>query len=246
MSALKNALGQSVMVPKPALTENNLADQTGKIYIVTGANTGIGKDLTGILYSKNATVYAAGRSTEKVAAAIEDLKKAHPKTQGRLEILKLDLADLPSIKGSAQEFMGREKQLHVLWNNAGVMMPPHGSKTQQGHELQMGTNCLGAYTFTQHLKPILESTAQASPPNTVRVAWAGSLAIDFGSPKNGVRFDEKGNAKVEGNPPTNYGASKAGNLFLAQQFAKEVEDKGIVSVVSPTLLYRLKGTELNQ
>ena len=111
-------------------------------------------------------------------------------------------------------------------------MPPHGSKTAQGHELQMGTNCLGAYLFTSHLRPILEKTAASAPANSVRVAWAGSLAIDFGSPPGGVRFDEKGKVKIESNPPTNYGASKAGNLFLAQKFGDEVAGKGIVSVVS--------------
>lgn len=232
-----NMIGQSFMIPKPSLTENNLPDQAGKVFIVTGANTGIGKDLSGILYAANGTVYAAGRNVERCEKAAEDIRKAFPQSRGKVEVLKLDLADLSSIKASAEEFHTKEKQLHVLWNNAGVMMPAHGSKTPQGHELQMGTNCLGAYLFTQYLKPILERTAASASANTVRVAWAGSLAIDATSPSGGVRLDGTGNAKVEGNPPMNYGASKVGNLFLAQQFGKEVEGKGIVSVVrTPSLL----------
>lgn len=228
----RNVLGQCAMIPAPTLTEKNLPDQSGKVFIVTGANTGIGKNLSTILYGANATVYAAGRDPTRVASAVEEMKQAHPQSTGRIEILKLDLADLPSIKGSAEEFLSKEQRLDVLWNNAGVMMPPHGSKTQQGHELQLGTNCLGPYVFTELLKPLLEQTAATAAPNSVRVAWAGSLVIDSNAPNGGARFDEKGNVKVEGNPPTNYGVSKAGNLYLAQQFAKEVEGKGIVSVVS--------------
>ena len=228
----RNAVGQSMLVPKPALTESNLPDQAGKVFIVTGANTGIGKDLAGILYSKNGTVYAAGRNVEKTGAAIAEIQKAHSNSSGKIEFLKLDLADLASIKASAEEFLAKEKQLHVLFNNAGVMLPPRGSKTTQGYELQMGTNCLGPYLFSTFLKSILEHTASISPPNTVRVAWAGSLAIDASSPNGGVRIDEKGGARVENNTARDYGASKAGNLFLAQQFAEEIKDKSIVSVVS--------------
>lgn len=234
-----SAVSQSILIPKPSLTEANLPDQAGKVYIVTGANTGLGKDLASILYGKNATVYAAGRNVEKCEAAVSDIKKAHSNSSGKIDVLKLDLADLPSIKASADEFLSREKQLHVLWNNAGVMMCPRGSKTPQGYELQMGTNCLGPYLFTEYLRPVLEQTASSSPPNTVRVAWAGSLAIDTNSPDGGVLFDEKGNPKIRGLPPIDYGVSKTGNLFLAQQFAKEVEGKGVVSVVSVAATSRL-------
>ena len=228
----RNMLSQCALIPPPPLTEHNLPDQSDKVFIVTGANTGIGKDLSKILYGRNGTVYAAGRDPSKVQKAIDEIKTAHPQSQGKLEILKLDLADLPSIKGSAQEFLNKEKKLHVIWNNAGVMMPPQGSKTPQGYELQIGTNCLGPYLFTELLKPVLEATAASAPPSSVRVAWAGSLAVDAQSPKGGARFDESGNTIVESNPPSNYGLSKAGNVFLAQQFGKEVEGKGIVSVVS--------------
>ena len=234
MSILKtgrNLLGQSTLIPKPTLTERNLPDQAGKVFIVTGANTGIGKDLSQILYSKNATVYAASRDVSKCEKAVSDIREAHKESEGRIEILKLDLADLSAIKASAEEFLSKEKRLDVLWNNAGVLLPPHGSKTPTGHELQMGTNCIGHYALTELLKPILQQTAATAPPNSVRVTWAGSIAIDGYSPKGGVRFNEDGGVIVESNPTSNYSVSKVGNLFLAQQFAKEVEGKGIVSVV---------------
>lgn len=97
------------------------------------------------------------------------------------------------------------------------MFPPNGSKTTQGHELQIGTNCLGAYLLTNLLQPILASTAKAAPPGSVRVTWAGSLAVDLMSPKpGGLTFVDgaEGQPKVLGRR-TDYGQSKAGNLLLS-------------------------------
>ena len=100
----------------------------------------------------------------------------------------------------------------------------------KGHELQVGTNCLGHFLFTQLLHPILRRTAAASPANTVRVAWAGSLAIDFYTPNGGIEFGEKGDVKYQSQKSA-YGGSKAGNLFMASEFGKRTREEGIVSVV---------------
>lgn len=230
MSNFTRMLGQCVNIPTPTLTERNLPDQSQKVCIITGANTGVGFELAKILYGANARVYIAGRSVEKCAAAVESLKALHPNSKGSLEVLKLDLADLTTIKGSASQFLEKEKRLDILWNNAGVMMPPRGSKTIQEHELQMGTNCLGPFLFSKFLLPILKDTAATSPPNSVRVAWAGSLAIDAGSPPGGVKITEQDTPHVFDNPQTDYAQSKAGNLFLASDFAQQAQDSGIVSV----------------
>jgi retinol dehydrogenase-12 len=77
-----------------------------------------------------------------------------------LAFLRLDLADLTTIKASAEEFLSKETKLHVLFNNAGVMCPPQGSKTPQGYELQLGTNNIGTFMFTKLLTPILNATAR--------------------------------------------------------------------------------------
>ncbi|OCK85398.1 NAD(P)-binding protein [Lepidopterella palustris CBS 459.81] len=244
MTSYWNALvNQSIWIPRPSITEKNVQDLTGKVLLVTGGNTGVGFQLCKILYSANGTVYLAARSVEKGTAAIEKIKAAHPTSKGRIELLKLDLGDLTTIKASAQDFLARESRLDVLWNNAGVMMPPNGSVTEQGHELQMGTNCLAPYLFTEFLKPILKATAANAPANSVRVAWAGSAGIDFLSPSGGIQFDEGGRPKVLKSNSANYGQSKAGNLFLAEGFAKEMASSGIVSVVfNPGNLH----TELNR
>jgi retinol dehydrogenase-12 len=98
---------------------------------VTGGASGLGFLLTKFLYQVNGTVYIAGRSQEAGAKAIERIKSQCLDSKGRLEFLHLDLADLSSTKKSADEFLGRERRLDVLWHNAGVMFPPVGSKTKQ-------------------------------------------------------------------------------------------------------------------
>ncbi len=90
----KDAFYQCFFIPKPTLTEQNLPDQSGRVFIITGGYAGCGKELAKIVYSKNGTVYVAGRSQGKADAAIEEIKKAHPSSDGRLEFLKVDLADL--------------------------------------------------------------------------------------------------------------------------------------------------------
>jgi NAD(P)-dependent dehydrogenase (short-subunit alcohol dehydrogenase family) len=93
----------------------------------------------------------------------------------------------------------------------------------------MGTNCLGAFLFTQCLTPLLQKTAASSPKGSVRVTWAASLAT-IGSPKDGVAFDSTTQSpKVHGVPGVDYAQSKAGNVLLAQEYQKRHADDGIVS-----------------
>ncbi|KAH8799334.1 hypothetical protein F5884DRAFT_686724 [Xylogone sp. PMI_703] len=225
-----NMLSQTFAIPKPSLTEKNIPDQIGKVFIITGGNTGVGYEVCRILFMHHGTVYLAGRSKEKCEKAIASIRSANPGSNGKITFLKLDLGDLSTIKGSAQEFMSKETGLHWLCNNAGVMVPPEGSKTVQGYDLQIGTNCLGPWLFTHFLHPILRATAASNPPNSVRVSWAGSLAIDAHAPEGGMPFDASGNPDFSRmSVPKVYGASKAGNLFYAAEYGRRAADAGIVS-----------------
>lgn len=229
MSLYLDAFRQCFGIPSPSLTEDNLPDQRGRVFIVTGGYAGVGTQLSRILYGRNGTVYVAGRSQEKAEKAIEEIKEAHPSSDGRIEFLKVDLADLSTIKASADDFLKREQRLDVLTNNAGVMTPPAGSKAAQGYELQMGTNCLGPFLFTQLLTPLLEKTAASSSPGSVRVTWAASMATMF-SPKNGVAWDENtGGPKAHDNPGVNYAQTKAANVLLAREYQAQHGEHGIVS-----------------
>ncbi|KAK8154497.1 hypothetical protein BKA80DRAFT_209874 [Phyllosticta citrichinensis] len=226
---LRNLFNQSMLIPKPTFTEAALPDQNGRVFIVTGGYTGVGLYLCKILYQKHGTVYIAGRDKQKYSKAIEFIKDGTKESKGRLEFLHLDLASLKSVKAAATEFMGKERRLDVLTNNAGVMFPPKGSKTEDGYELTMGTNCVGPYLFTQLLRPLLNKTAASSPPGTVRVTWAASLAIDTLAPNHGVDFDEKGAPKIH-DVQTDYGQSKAANVFLGTEYARRYSKDGVLSV----------------
>ncbi|TLD16914.1 uncharacterized protein PgNI_02332 [Pyricularia grisea] len=219
--------------PKPKFTEANVPDLTGKVYIVTGSNTGIGMQLARILHSKNAKVYIAARDQAKAEAAAESIKASNPSSTGSLAFLRLDLADLTTIKASVDEFLSKEKQLHVLFNNAGVMMPPQGSKTAQGYELQLGINNVGTFLFTKLLTPILTTTATSSTPGSVRVVWVSSSMAELSSPNpGGVPLDKLDDLASNNSfsPRVKYGISKAGNYLHATEYARRFGDKGIVSV----------------
>ncbi|KAF6838340.1 short-chain dehydrogenase [Colletotrichum plurivorum] len=216
--------------PRPHFTEKDIPDLTGRVCIVTGANTGVGKEVAQILYSKNATVYATSRSEDKGKAAIASIKEAVPDSAGKLELLALDLADLTTIKPAADAFLAKETQLHLLINNAGVMMPPQGSKTTQGYELQIGTNCVGPFLFTKLLTPRLVETAKTAPENSVRVVWVSSSAAEVLSPYPAIEIDNLDYSKRDRFKEFKYGISKAGNYFHSTEFAKRHKADGIISL----------------
>ncbi|RFU24942.1 hypothetical protein B7463_g11391, partial [Scytalidium lignicola] len=214
--------------PKPEFTEKSLADLEGKVYIVTGSSSGVGKELAQILFSRNAKVYVAVRSEDKAKAAIQSIESAFPESKGELVYLHLDLDDLSGIKASAQEFLGKEKRLDVLFNNAGVMKPPEGSKTKQGYELQIGTNCVAPHLFTKVLLPLMIETAKTSPAGSVRIVDVASSAVDM-SPQGGVNMNNL-DYKVNQGPWHKYAVSKAGNVYHSKEIARRYGKDGIVSV----------------
>ncbi|KAI9658014.1 MAG: hypothetical protein M1821_002674 [Bathelium mastoideum] len=227
-SFLRSLLNQSFRIPEPSLTERNLDDQKGRVFLITGY-VGCGFELAKILYQHNGTIYLAGRSEEKGLKSVETIKKLFPNAQGHIEFLKVDLADLSTIKPAVDTFLSKSDTLHCLINNAGVMFSPLGSKSAQGYELQMGTNCLGPFLFTKLLLPVVRRTAASSPPGSVRVTWAASVATEVYAPKDGILYDAQGAPQVLGKPK-DYGQSKVGNVFLAHELAKKVDKDGIISV----------------
>ncbi|RFU80514.1 hypothetical protein TARUN_1725 [Trichoderma arundinaceum] len=194
--------------PKPSFTEQHLEDLSGK----------------------NAVVYIAGRRQDVGQDAIKALKEAHPDSKGRLEFLQLDLADLTSIKASANVFLEKETRLDNLWNNAGIMCLPKNSptKSKQDHELMLAINCLGPYLFTKFLHPALESTAKSLPAGSVRVVWLGSLMIPLKAPKDGMDLENLDYKKKWADEKVRYAVSKTGNLFLGSEWAKRDAASGIL------------------
>ncbi len=120
-----------------------LTGQLSQVFIVTGGASGVGFELVKLLYQNGGTVYVAARSQERASKAIDDVRVQFPRSKGRLFFLFLDLSDLAGIRKAAEEFMARERTLHVLWNNAGVALPPDGSKTKQVHSILRSLRFVG-------------------------------------------------------------------------------------------------------
>ncbi|KAM5449958.1 hypothetical protein McanCB49686_006435 [Microsporum canis] len=214
--------------PKPTWTEADVGSQDGKVFIVTGGASGIGLELVKMLYRKGGRVYIAGRSEEKAQTAIQEIQAAVPEGGG-LEFLHLMLDDLNSIKASVEAFKEEESRLDILWNNAGVSQPPLGSLSKQGIELQLATNCLGPFLFTQLLLPLLETTAATTSPGSVRVIWTGSQIVELSAPKGGIVMSELTSPPQD--QTRTYVTSKAGNMFIASELACRVgPSHNIISV----------------
>ncbi|KAK3386438.1 hypothetical protein B0H63DRAFT_393386 [Podospora didyma] len=227
--------------PAPSFTERNLPDQTGRVFIITGAASGVGLELSKMLFGANATIYLAARSSSKINEAVQTIRQTVPSSTGRLEALVLDLSDLRTIKPAVELFLSKESRLDVLVHNAGVMNPPLGSTGAQGHELQMATHSLGPFLLTSLLSERLVATAAPGRApfraGAVRVVWVTSM-ISLGAPKGGVVWDQAANAPTVGKTAMeNYMQSKVGSVFLAHEYARRVGRQSVVSVsVHPGLM----------
>lgn len=218
--------------PSPTLTEANLPNQKGKVFMVTGGYSGIGLELVTILYQAGGKVYLVGRSQDKGEVAIAKIK-ALPTPEsssgvGEIVFLSVSLDDLTTIKAAVREFTTHESRLDVLFNNAGVSNPPPGSISPQGHELQLATNCLGPHLLTQLLLAMLISTAKLLPPASVRVIWTSSIADHLSAPSNGMELSELESPHAD--QQHNYALSKLGNWYLANALAIQAGDNGILSL----------------
>ena len=128
--------------PAPTFTERSVGNLKGKVCLVTGATSGIGFQLVKILYSKGATVYIGGRSEGKISAAIKSIQESTVSENGQLKEFRLDLGDLAAVKTAVIQFLAGESRLDILVHNAGVMMPPPGSKTKLVRSMQNSTRSL--------------------------------------------------------------------------------------------------------
>lgn len=139
-------------------TLKQMPDCSGQTALVTGANTGIGYETARALAAQGAQVILACRSRERGEAALAKIRQEQP--QARLSLHLLDLSSLAQVRRFASEIQEHYPQLHLLINNAGVMMPPRGL-TEDGFELQIGVNYLGHFLLTQLLQKRLEETPAA-------------------------------------------------------------------------------------
>jgi NAD(P)-dependent dehydrogenase (short-subunit alcohol dehydrogenase family) len=150
--------------------DRDLRDRT---FLVTGANTGIGRVTAETLARRGGKVFLACRSAEKAQPVIDGIVHAG----GAAEFLALDLGSLASVRAAAAAFLARDEPLHVLVNNAGLA--GHKGLTKQGFELTFGTNHLGHFLLTTLLVPKLRASQGARIVNVSSVAHYDCKAIDF-------------------------------------------------------------------
>src|SRR5271165_3169361 len=133
-------------------TAQDAGDQSGRVAVITGANSGLGLETARVLAAHRATVVLAGRDPGRTAAAPDRLRKQQP--DAAVQTAELDLASLESVRKAAADLTARFPRLDLLINNAGVMFPPY-SLTRDGYALQFGTNHLGHFALTGLLMPSL-------------------------------------------------------------------------------------------
>ena len=192
-------------------TTENIPDQTGKTIIITGATSGLGKEATKVLASKNATVVMAVRNTEKAETVVKEILSEFPSS--KIDIISLDLNNLESISSFDEKFNNDYKKLDVLINNAGIMMCPY-SKTKDGFEIQMGTNHMGHFALTGLLMPILLNTSDS------RVVTTSSIAHRAGN----INFDDLNWEKRKYNTYRAYSDSKIANLYFTYELVRRFKD----------------------
>ncbi|MEH6585558.1 MAG: SDR family oxidoreductase [Halioglobus sp.] len=197
-------------------------DLRGKNALITGANTGLGKETARVLALHGAQVTMACRDLAKAEAARNEIVKssAGQIDDSQLTLLQLDLNSLDRTREAAQEYCSRGEQLHLLINNAGIMIPME-RRTEDGFEAHLGINHLAHFLFTNLLLEPLTAAENA------RVVALSSLAMSFASLKHGLKDINWESRKFRGWPA--YGDSKLMNHLFAREFSERHQSRDIIA-----------------
>lgn len=211
---------------------DSLPDLTGKVYIVTGGNSGMsvsspfisspphnlleyrGYYTVARLAQHGAHVYICARSPTKGSAAITSIKSLYP--QANITLLELDHLSLSTVVSAATLVLSKETVLHGLINNAGIMATPF-EMSKDGHEAQWQTNYLAHWVFTSHLLPLMLSTSKGLPSGSVRIVNLSSSG-HFNAPKGGIDFVDT--SLPSGSGMARYGQSKLANVLHTKTLNK--------------------------
>ncbi len=201
-----------IVAAMTAWTTALIPDQTGRVALITGANSGIGLEAARVLAQHGAHAVLACRTRSKAEAARDSILVDAPKAE--VSLVDLDLSSLASVAEGAADFGARFGQLDLLVNNAGVMATPYG-RTVDGFEMQFATNHLGHVSLTAHLLPMLLATAQS------RVVNVSSLAHKMGR----IDFDDL-QSERRYRAWRAYGQSKLANLLFTFELQRRFAAAG--------------------
>ncbi|MEM1112823.1 MAG: oxidoreductase [Pseudomonadota bacterium] len=197
-------------------TEQDVPDQAGRTFLVTGANTGLGYETARVLAERGARVLLGCRSAEKAQAAIDQILADNPDAD--LAFVPLDQADLKSIERAADQ-VNAEPRLDVLVNNAGIMFPPL-EYTQDGFESQFGVNHLGTFALTALLLDKLWEQEGARIISTSSIAHTFNARIYF----NDI------DARKSYNTARRYSQSKLANMLFMLELDRRLESAGSAAI----------------
>jgi NAD(P)-dependent dehydrogenase (short-subunit alcohol dehydrogenase family) len=192
-------------------TDKDVPDQSGRVFFITGANSGLGFETAKILAGKGARVLLGCRSEDKAAAAMAAIQADHPEAD--LRFIPLDLGDLESTRNAAK-MVDAEARLDVLVNNAGIMMPPR-EETRDGFESQFGVNHLGTFAISGLL---LNKLSQGQNP---RIVITSSMAHRAGR----IDFDDL-DAEESYSRWGRYAMSKLANLLHMYELDRRLRAAG--------------------
>jgi NAD(P)-dependent dehydrogenase (short-subunit alcohol dehydrogenase family) len=199
-----------------AWTTADIPDLTGKVAVVTGANSGLGLATTRALAANGAHVVLAARDQSKAAVARDEVVRRTP--EASLELVPIDLGELATIAAAAQRISASHRRIDLLINNAGLMAQPH-RRTTDGFELQFGVNHLGHWALTAQLLPALLRADAA------RVVTVTSTAHHYGR-----RVDPRDpHLEHSYGPWKAYGQAKLANLHFALGLQGEFNRAGVAA-----------------
>jgi NAD(P)-dependent dehydrogenase (short-subunit alcohol dehydrogenase family) len=199
-------------------TAADVPDQTGRVAIVTGANSGLGYDTAAVLAGKGAHVVLAVRNLDKGNEAAERIRSTSPDAEVTLQ--ELDLTSLDSVRKASDELRAAHPRIDLLINNAGVMYMPSRETTKDGFEMQFGTNHLGHFALTGQL---LDNMLPVEGSRVVTVSSVGHrilARIHFEDPQLERKYN-----RVE-----SYGQSKLANLLFTYELQRRLKQKGTPTI----------------
>ena len=191
-------------------TTTHIPDLNGKIFLITGANSGLGYESAKVLIAKRGRVIMACRNLKKGEEAVRAIRKEIE--EGDPDLRKLDLSDLKSIEEFASAIRKDYRKIDVLMNNAGIMATPYG-KTAQGFEKQFGTNHLGHFALTGKLLDLLKNTPES------RIVNVSSIASRKGKMDFSDLMGEKNYAPMKA-----YRQSKLANLYFTMELHRRLRE----------------------
>ncbi|XP_045530119.1 retinol dehydrogenase 13-like [Pieris brassicae] len=209
----------------------------GKTAIITGCNTGIGKEAAKDFYKRGARVIMACRNLDKAEEAKKDIEEACKdfKETGKLIVQQCDLSSLQSVRDFSQKVIESEPQINILVNNAGIMMCPKGT-TEDGFEMQFGTNHLSHFLLTMLLLPRI---INSQPARIVTVSSKAHIRYD-------MDFEDLNYTKRNYNAAEAYSQSKLANVLFSRELAFKLKEHNIRGVNTYSLHPGLIKTELGR